>query len=592
MKQNPTDQIKQKLDVTDVVGSYVQLKKSGKNYKGLCPFHGEKTPSFMVSPELQIFKCFGCGESGDIFSFIEKIEGVEFIRSLEILADRAGVKIESKSYDPNAQLKKQIYFINKATAAFYHYILLNHKAGKIGLDYLTKKRNLSIKTIKEFQIGFAPNKWDLLYSFMRSKGFTDEDLMAAGVITRSRKGTIIDKFIGRIIFPFTAITGKVIGFNGRTVYDRNPKYLNTTETLVFNKSTFLYGLDKARVPIKTEGAVLVEGQLDVVSAYQAGIKNIVAATGTALTEGQLKVLSRYSKDLALCFDSDTAGINAVHRAAALAERLDFNIRAVVLPGDHKDLDDLIQSDPKEAKKIVETPIPAYDYFMITALKQFDKSTPYGKKRIAEDLVGKYSKIKNKVLYEHYAKKLAEELDLSEEAIFSMMEKGKTSENIDNMIEKQISKVFIKESSSSPERYFLALFIKANLDMIKDFMYKLETEDIQNPEIKAIFEELIKYVKENEEAFDPGSFKNTLKDELKPIFTDAYMWDIGPLSDDTSLLVKELNKIIDRIRNISIKKQLSSLSERIKLAETENNTKQLKDLTLQFNNLSQKLNTTK
>jgi DNA primase len=589
MKQNPTDEIKQKLDVTDVVGSYVSLKKSGKNYKGLCPFHGEKTPSFMVSPELQIFKCFGCGESGDIYSFIEKIEGVEFIKALEILADRAGVKIESKSYDPNSQLKKQIYFINKATAAFYHHLLLNHGSGKRGLDYLIKKRNLTKKTIKEFQIGFAPNKWDLLHSFMKSKGFNDADLLAAGVITRTNKGNLIDKFVGRIVFPFTAITGKVVGFNGRTVYDREPKYLNTTETLVFNKSTYLYGLDKARVPIKTEGALLVEGQLDVVSAHQAGIKNVVATTGTSLTEGQLKVLSRYTKDLALCFDSDSAGIAAVYRAAELSEKLDFNIRTVVLPEGNKDLDDLIQKDPKEAKKLVKDPIPAYDYFMITALKQYDKKTPYGKKKIAEDLVKKYSRIKNKVLYEHYAKKLADELELSEESIFSMMEKGKTFENIDNIIEKQVSKVFVEESADSPERYFLALFIKASLDIIKDFMYKLETEDLQNPDIKAIFEALIKFVNENDKDFDPESFKNTLKEELKPIFTDAYMWDIGHLSDDTALLVKELNKVIDRVKNTSVKRQLSSLSERIKLAESGNNSRQLKKLTIQFNNLSQKLN---
>ncbi len=217
-------QIKQKLDITDVVGAYISLKKAGKNYKAPCPFHSEDTPSFMVSTELQIYKCFGCGEGGDMFNFVEKIEGVEFGRALEILADKAGVEIEQQNYDPNSKKKSKIFEINQLTMEFYHHLLVKHPIGKQGLEYLTKKRKLNLDVINAFKLGYAPDKWDALYHFLTKKGFAEEDLDLAGVVIpkRAEKG-FIDKFRGRILFPLIDISGKVVGFTGRDLVGRDPK---------------------------------------------------------------------------------------------------------------------------------------------------------------------------------------------------------------------------------------------------------------------------------------------------------------------------------------------------------------------------------
>ncbi len=284
-------QIKQKLDITDIVASYISLKKAGKNYKAVCPFHSEDTPSFMVSPELQIFKCFGCGEAGDMFSFVEKIEGVEFARAMEILAEKAGVKIERQDVDPNYKKKTKLYEINHMAAEFYHHLLTKHKSGQKALDYLKKERGLDDATIDAYKLGYAPNNWDTLNQFLTKKGFETGDLELSGVVVQKRdeKGHI-DKFRGRVMFPLIDTSDKIVGFSARDIVGRDPKYLNTQETLIFNKSAFIYGLNKAKVDIKKEGVVFVEGQMDVIKAWQNDIKNVVAVSGTSLTSLQLYIL--------------------------------------------------------------------------------------------------------------------------------------------------------------------------------------------------------------------------------------------------------------------------------------------------------------
>ena len=269
--------VKSRLNIVEVVGSYLDLKKSGKNYKAVCPFHTEDTPSFMVSPELGIYKCFGCGVSGDIFTFVQEMEGISFYDALKKLADRAGVELEDAPKSKTYKLKERLYRINEDTVEFYSHLLLKHKSGKKGLDYLLKKRGLEKKVIKEFQLGYAPKTWDLLYKYLKKKDYKDKRLEQAGVIVPRKKGDgYIDKFRGRVVFPLLDTTGKVQGFMGRTVLDAVPKYLNTSDTPVFTKSSFVYGLAQARVAIKKKGAVFVEGPMDVVSAFQYGLKNVVA----------------------------------------------------------------------------------------------------------------------------------------------------------------------------------------------------------------------------------------------------------------------------------------------------------------------------
>ena len=581
-------QIKQKLDIVDVVGSYISLKKAGRNYRGICPFHAEKTPSFMVSPELQIYKCFGCNASGDIFKFVEQIEGVEFPSALEKLAEKAGVVLEKHDYDPQAGLKKQIYFINELTAKYYNYLLVKHPIGKIGLDYLLTKRKLTKETINEFQLGFAPDNWDSLYKFLLKNGVKTEDMVQAGVIVNRQSGEgYIDKFRGRITFPLTGIDGKILGFTARTVFDREPKYLNTSETPVFHKTFFLYGLDKAKLNIKKEGAVFVEGQMDLISAWQYGIRNIVSVSGTALTNNQLSILVRYTNDITFCFDGDSAGINASYRAVEMAEKLNFNIKIAVIPSPYKDLDDMVRADAEEAKKNLKNAIPAYDYFIITMLKKYDKNSALGKKAIMDELVPLFSRISNQILFDHYSKKIAEELNLSEEAVLSVMKKGKMDEQDEETLYPALKVLAYKQN---PEGYFLAMLLKSEPDILNKFIEEIKPKDYQNQQLKEIFEVLVDYAADRKTKLNITNLLKKYNEEQQKVVSELYLWDLEGILDfeNKDKISKEIEITVKRIKTDTVKKSLKDLSDEIKIAETEKNTEKLEKLTKKFERLSKGL----
>jgi len=577
-------QIKEKLDIVDVIGGYITLKKSGRNYKALCPFHGEKTPSFMVSPELQIYKCFGCGESGDIFTFVEKMEGVDFGAALETLAEKAGVKLEKENFDDTSQQKKKIYFVNELTLKFYQYLLLKHPAGGEALKYLKQKRKFTEETIKDWGLGYAPKKWSTLYEFLHKKGIRDEDALAAGVTIKKQNGKgYLDKFRGRIIFPLTEIDGKTVGFTARTLFNEEPKYIHTSEGLVFHKSRFLYGLNKARVNIKSEGVMCVEGSTDVITAHQSGIKNLVAPLGTSLTEGQLFVLSRYTKDIAFCFDSDIAGTSAAYRAIDMAEKQNFNIKVTPLPKEYKDLDEMIKAGVEEAKKLLKNAVSAYDFFVADKLKKYNKNTAEGKKRIIEELIPLLGNISNTVLFEHYAKELSKELNTKEETIFDALKKRRGAE-----IEEEIEESVLKISRKTPEAYFLALIFKSDIDSIKGFLYNLAREDFTNSETSEIFAKLKNYTEEKEGTFKFKDFLKTLGENLKTLATDLYLWEFDKTTQDENLFEKEIESTIKRIKKESVKRRLNKLTEEIKLAEMQGDTKLTEKLTKEFEKTSKTL----
>ena len=574
------NEIKQKLDIVDVVGGYVTLKKSGRNYKGLCPFHAEDTPSFMVSQELQIFKCFGCQSAGDIFKFIQEIEGVDFSQALQTLAEKAGVKLQKHDFNSKIDAQKKIiYEINHLTSEYYHYLLTKHAVGKIGLDYVKKQRQLSDITIRDFTIGYAPDNWDTLYKALIKKGYKPEDLVASGVvIPRSSGQGFIDKFRGRIIFPLTAIDGKIVGFTGRTIFNKDPKYLNTGETLVFQKSNILYALDKAKVAIKKEGCVVVEGQMDVISAHQAGITNVIAFSGTAVTGNQLKILSRYTKDITFCFDSDSAGESASRRAFELAEKEGFNINVVTIPKGYKDLDELIKHDVSEAKSVLANPIPAYDFILNTIIKKYDKTSATGKKKIMEELVYEFSRMTNQVLLDHYIKKIAEALDISESVVSELLTKKVTVSKY--LPEEKPALAGSNLPKKSAEDYALALLLKAPLDSQISLLYKLEAHDFTNPEFQAIYTSL-KSHHDKADTFNVQAFIDTIDSNLKNLVSELYLWDLGDLFDEPKLFLQEINATFARIRRDTLKRELKNLTLQIKQAEAEGNTKLLKELSNKF-----------
>jgi DNA primase len=581
-------QIKQKLDIVDVVGSYVPLKKSGRNYKSPCPFHSEKTPSFMVSQELQIYKCFGCGASGDIFSFIQQIEGVDFPSALEQLADRAGIKLEKDQYDPDSGLKKEIYFINDLTAKFYHYLLTKHTLGKVALEYLTVKRGLSLATIDEFLLGYAPDGWDHLYSFMLKKGLKAENLLKAGVTVPRQSGSgSVDKFRARITFPLTSVDGKIVGFTARTLGNNEPKYLNTGETLVFHKTYFLFGLDKNKLNIKKEGATFVEGQMDLISAYQAGIKNVVSVSGTSLTDNQLVQLKRYTNDITFCFDSDTAGVAASYRAVEMAERQNFNIKVALIPSPYKDLDELIKADREAAAKALKASVPVYDYYLVTAIKKHDRNSALGKKLIMDELITLFSRISNPVLLDHYTKLIARELDLSEDSVSSVMRKGATGE-LPSYDKGSPEEVFIGTKKDS-EGYLLALLLKAEVEIAKKYVEKVKPEEYQSEASKVIAEKLAETLEDRKKPININVFMKDFDEETKKTVSDLYMWDIPVLElGDEAKISSEMELTVKRIKSGTTKSSLKALSEEIKLAELEKDSDKIEKLTKKFERLSKGL----
>ena len=583
------DQIKRQLNVVDIVGSYIELKKAGNNYKALCPFHSEKSPSFMVSPELQIFKCFGCGEAGDIFSFIQKIEGVEFPQALEQLADKAGIKLEKAKGDPEKSRKAVLFEINHLAAQYYHYILTKHRVGKKALAYFTKKRGLTMDTILSFNLGYAPDSWDSLFGFLTKKKYSINDMLAAGIIVQSKSGTHIDKFKGRVIFPMMGIDGNVVGFAGRTLFDRDPKYLNTSETLVFHKGSFLFGLDRAKVSVKKEGAVFVEGPVDVISACQAGITNVIATSGTALTTAQLKIIARYTQDITFCFDSDTAGFAAMERAIGLTERENLNVRVALLPDGFKDLDEfLVAKDGHDVKKVLSQAAPVYDFFIADALKKNNKHDPIGKKKIVAELIPWFAKINDPVTQNHYGKKLAELVGIDEEVITTMLKTGSAADDGAEFSADTSAQNAPSAKITSPQEYLLVLLLRAPLDAAQKVLYKLGQRDFTNPQFEAIFPGLKAYLLGRKKKFEIKHFSNKFDETLRKVVEEMYLWDLGESSNGDAFFDSEIDMAFARVKQDTVKRELKELGAKIKEAELENNQAAIKELSEKFEELSQKL----
>jgi DNA primase len=374
-----TDQIKDRLSIEEVISSYIKLEKAGKNLKGRCPFHNEKTPSFFVSPERNNYYCFGCGAKGDIFTFVEQFEGLDFMGALKLLAERAGVEI---TFDKDSQVhkteKERLYTIMDEATKFYEENLKNSKEAQ---EYL-KKRGVTEETIKKFRIGYIPNDWRLVYTYLKNKKYSDTDIEKAGLIKKAEEAQkgYYDRFRGRIMFPIADSSGRIIAFSGRILVDdqKSAKYLNSPDTVLFNKSTVLYGIDKAKQDIRIKNySILVEGQMDLILSHQAQIKNTVAVSGTALADtlysrenivNNLGVVKRLSNNIILAFDSDEAGRKAAMRSAQIALNLGMDVKIAGLPNG-KDPADLVLEDVESWKNVLRNSKPVVEFQLDTVLSK-------------------------------------------------------------------------------------------------------------------------------------------------------------------------------------------------------------------------------
>ena len=373
------NEIKYRNDIETAVSQYVNLKRRGKNLVGLCPFHSEKTPSFTVYPENGSFYCFGCGVGGDVFTFTGLIENLDYMESIKLLAERSGISLPQDGYDDSMQrLKKKIYDINRDTARFFHSFLMS-PGGKWALDYLTG-RGLTVKTIKHFGLGAAPDSWDALIHHLKEKGYTESDMLAANVIGKSQRGSLYDRFRKRVMFPIINIRGNIVAFSGRAMPGEDKqggKYVNTADTPVYKKSENLFGINFAK-SVCSERVILVEGNMDVISLHQAGFENTVAPLGTAFTTEQANLLSRYTKEIVLMLDADAAGQKAVRRASGLLENTGLSVRVVVIP-DGKDPDEYIKKNGKERfAALLEGAVSDMEYKLLTAAKDIDLNSEDGR----------------------------------------------------------------------------------------------------------------------------------------------------------------------------------------------------------------------
>lgn len=424
----PIEEVKSKLDIIEVVSGYIKISKAGANFKAVCPFHSEKSPSLMISPARQIWHCFGCGEGGDIFKFVMKIEGIEFGDALRNLAQRAGVILKKEDPQIRTERGKLLEICRAATEHFQKNLTTNKEVQ----EYL-KKRGLKDETVSEFKIGFSQDSWDSLLKFLMAKNFQPQDIEKAGLAIKSEKSNIgyFDRFRGRIMFPIANANGEIIGFGGRIFKTKEgveeAKYLNSPQTLIYDKSKVLYGFDKAKMDIrKNNFTILVEGYMDLIMCHQAGASNAVAVSGTAMTRDHLQILKRLSENLCFSFDMDNAGNMATKRAIDMALADDFNIKVITVPSG-KDPADFILEHPDKWVDQVKKSKNFMDFYFENIFSKNDPSTAQGKKDISKILLTQIRKVKSKIEQSHWLGLLAQRLKVKQDLLEEELAKVKTDD---------------------------------------------------------------------------------------------------------------------------------------------------------------------
>ncbi len=425
------DEVKQRTDIVEVVSQYASLTKAGRTFKALCPFHSEKHPSFFVYPEQQSWHCFGaCNTGGDVFSFIMKKEGIDFGEALRLLAQRAGVKIPSRfDQDAGKDEKERLYQINQASAQYFHNLLLNSPAGEKAREYLAN-RGLSPETIIDFQLGFSPNSWKALKQYLIERGYSESELLTAGLVIEAEGGETHDRFRNKLMFPIFDIRGRITGFGARVLdpsAEGLPKYLNSPQTPTFDKSGSLYGINLAQTAIRQQNlAVIVEGYMDVITAHQNGFNNVVASMGTSVTEKQVSTLKRLTKNMALALDADTAGEEAMLRGVSYENTLDAEVRVIILPSG-RDPDEVIKEDAKIWQHLLEEALPVVDYTSNMVTLELDLTTAKDKTLAVGKLLPIIAEIKDPVRQAHYLQKLARLVKVSERSIEAALSRVKLSQ---------------------------------------------------------------------------------------------------------------------------------------------------------------------
>ncbi len=486
------DDVRQSNDIVDVISQYVRLKRSGRNYFGLCPFHNEKSPSFSVSPEKQIFHCFGCGVGGNVFTFLTKIEGINFVEAVQLLAERANIQLptlENNVDSAKEALKAKVYKVNEFTAKYYHENLYRPES-KMAQEYI-KKRKLSNETLKSFQIGFS-GKFDELYKELKKQGFEDREILESGLVNKNERGQFIDRYRNRLMFPICDARGRVIAFGGRVLDDSKPKYINSPENIVYSKGRHLYGLNVAKKYDIKKRLLIVEGYMDVVSLHQRDIHNVVASLGTALTQQQGYLLRNNTEQIILSYDSDEAGQTAKVRAMEILQNMGCDIRVLQMEG-AKDPDEyVIKYGNARFQNLVDKAISVIEFKVKILRQSLNLESTNDKIKFLNEIAKLISKIDNSMEREVYIEKIAKEYDVSKEAIYAEVNKLTYKESKDEKVLSKTRPVVrhiekketgnVSEATKRKENTVLAILLSGDRNIyeiikqniaIKDFKYEID-----------------------------------------------------------------------------------------------------------------------
>ena len=578
------DDVRQSNDIVDVISQYVRLKRSGRNYFGLCPFHNEKSPSFSVSPEKQIFHCFGCGVGGNVFTFLTKIEGINFVEAVQLLAERANIQLptlENNVDSAKEALKAKVYKVNEFTAKYYHENLYRPES-KMAQEYI-KKRKLSNETLKSFQIGFS-GKFDELYKELKKQGFEDREILESGLVNKNERGQYIDRYRNRLMFPICDVRGRVIAFGGRVLDDTKPKYINSPENIVYSKGRHLYGLNVAKKYDIKKRLLIVEGYMDVVSLHQRDIHNVVASLGTALTQQQGYLLRNNTEQIILSYDSDEAGQTAKVRAMEILQNMGCDIRVLQMEG-AKDPDEyVIKYGNARFQNLVDKSISVIEFKVKILRQSLNLESTNDKIKFLNEIAKLISKIDNSMEREVYIEKIAKEYDVSKEAIYAEVNKLTYREIKDEKILSKPKPVVkhiekkemdnVSEATKRRENTVIAILLSGDRNIYEIIKQNITIKDFKYDIDKRIAEKLY-------EEFENGnsninSIIDNLSEEEQNHITMIMAEDYG---------IDDVEKAIDDIIQSYEKDKLNERKlEILELLENSTEENQKKELEKELNDI--------
>jgi len=553
------EEIRNRCDIVDIISEYVHLKPAGKGFKGLCPFHGEKTPSFMVSPEKQLFHCFGCGEGGNVFNFLMKYEKISFFEAVKMLAKKSGVSLpvdEEKENILNGQ-KERLYKLNNLAANYYRECLFRTNQGKKIINYL-KKRGINDTSVEKYKLGYAPPGWDALTNFLKKKGYSYEELIKAGLIKKSKiEGKYIDYFRDRIIFPIFNLSERAIGFGGRVLDDSLPKYINSPETLVYNKGSNLYSLNFAKEDIrKKDYLVIVEGYTDVLITQQNEFYNVAASLGTALTTKQIDLIKRFTDTVLIAYDADSAGNMATLRSLDLLVKAGLEVKVIDLPSSYDPADFLIKKGRKPFQNLIDRSLSLIDYKLKLLYSNYSIKTIEGKVKVVKGILPTLSVIGNEVELRAQTKKISEELKLSEEAILIELKRYKRGS-------RNSSYNFIKLNSEfgniKAEKILIGCMLE-NEQIAQNILTKLKAEDFSVLLHRQIVTAIEKNLKDDKMVDSQKVIDYLNDDEAAKLISKILMEETITFDE------KIIFGYVDTINNFKLAQERKNLEKRAKILD--------------------------